>query len=60
MRKLYRCSVILLFVALCFWAGCGSKEFSEEISPTPTLAPGQDEALPTTMIVGEIYFMSGM
>lgn len=32
----------------------------EPSEPTPTLAPGQDQALPTTMIDGEIYFMSGM
>ena len=32
----------------------------EEVSPTPTLAPGEDQALPTTMIDGEIYFMYGM
>lgn len=32
----------------------------EDVSPTPTPAPGQDQALPTTMIDGEIYFMSGM
>lgn len=32
----------------------------EEGSPTPTLAPGQNQALPTTMIDGEIYFMYGM
>ena len=32
----------------------------EEGSPTPTPAPGEDQALPTTMIDGEIYFMNGM
>lgn len=32
----------------------------EPPTPTPTLAPGQDQALPTTMIDGEIYFMNGM
>ena len=32
----------------------------EDVSPTPTPAPGQDMALPTTMIDDEIYFMSGM
>ena len=28
-------------------------------TPTPTLAPGENQALPTTMIDGEIYFMYG-
>ena len=32
----------------------------EPTTPTPTLAPGQNQALPTTMIDGEIYFMYGM
>jgi len=32
----------------------------EEGSPTPTPAPGEDQALPTTMIDSEIYFMNGM
>ncbi len=32
----------------------------EPPKPTPTPAPGQDQALPTTMIDGEIYFMNGM
>lgn len=33
----------------------------EELAvPTPTLAPGQNQALPTTMIDGDIYFMNGM
>lgn len=33
---------------------------ADNVSPTPTPAPGQDQALPTTMIGGNLYFMNGM
>ncbi len=36
------------------------EEHIVELFPTPTPVPGQDQALPTTMIDGEIYFMNGM
>ena len=36
------------------------EEHIVELFPTPTPAPGQDMALPTTMIDGDIYFMNGM
>lgn len=54
---------ILLLSLVCAFClvGCGIQQQQEE-PPTPTLtpAPGQNQALPTTMIDGEIYFMNGM
>lgn len=42
-----------LFCVFCL-LGCGIQQPQEELpTPTPILAPGEDQALPTTMIDGE-------